>query len=266
MEPGKIADSFDSMKRGLALALLFLGLFGCGKDTSRVCRGPSEVLLFNGEGVDDSSWRNLETVLMQEGLCYDRLDGPALNEKSLKELAQYRAMIFPGGFGDTIAEGIDRKARLRIRKAVREHGVSFLGVCAGAWIAVGPEAETDRTARYGFAVAEGDHLDLYLPNRKPELAAIVKVRFAEGFSRSLVWWGGPSTPEWKNGVVARYPTGEPAISQRFSGQGLVLVTGPHPEANTDWYADSGEDPDGLDHDLTARLIWAVLRKNPLPTF
>jgi len=148
---------------------------------------------------------------------------------------------------------------------VRERGVSFLGICAGAWVAVGPDPG-EKAASYGFAVVTGSILNLFLPGGYEPVADIVKVSFPNGSSRNLVWWGGPYTPEWQHGVVARYDTGQPAISQTWAGNGFVIVTGPHPEAPQGWRSTAGNDPDGLDYDIATDLIEAALRRVPLPAF
>jgi hypothetical protein len=132
---------------------------------------------------------------------------------------------------------------------------------------VGPEADTDKTANYGFAVADGQHLSAWYPDGDTSLVAdIVEVDFPDGSKRNLVWWGGPSTPEWEGGVVARYPNGRPAISESWSGKGYVVVSGPHPEAPQGWRATAGADPDGLDYDVAIDMIQAALNKQPLAAF
>jgi hypothetical protein len=82
----------------------------------------------------------------------------------------------------------------------------------------------------------------------------------------MIWWDGPATPAWSGGVIARYPDGKPAISQTRTGLGFVIVSGPHPEAPASWQWDSGTDPDGVDHDIAAKLIRAAMNKTPLPAY
>jgi hypothetical protein len=128
------------------------------------------------------------------------------------------------------------------------------------------EAETDATASYGMAVAKGQILSLYYPDGQLPAAAMVDVSFADGSHRDLVWWGGPSTPEWSGGVVARYKDGKPAISETWSGKGYVVISGPHPEAPQGWRATAGNDSDGLDYDIAIAMMNAALKKQPLPAF
>jgi hypothetical protein len=64
-------------------------------------------------------------------------------------------------------------------------------------------------------------------------------------------------------VLARYPNDEIAALTAPFGAGVVGVVGPHPEATSDWYQDTGlVDPDGLDTDLGHDLVDAVLRDAP----
>ncbi len=224
------------------------------------------VLLFNGSGVSTSDWQTTEEIVKSQSLSYRLVNSAQLNAMTLDELASFGVMIVPGGSGGTITSGLTPETRLRVRKAVRERGLGYVGFCAGAWVAVGPEAATDRVASYGIAIAAGAILDLYLPGGVVPTAAIVDVFFPNQVHRNLVWWGGPITPEWQNGVIARYETGDPAISQTWAGKGLVLVSGPHPEAPEGWRATAGNDPDGLDYDIAIDLIQAALTKTPLPAF
>jgi hypothetical protein len=132
---------------------------------------------------------------------------------------------------------------------------------------VGPEATGTATASYGMAVAPGRVLDAFYPNDDTSLiAAMVPVKFADGTSRQMVWWGGPTTPEWSGGVVARYSTGEPAISETFSGKGYVVISGPHPEAPQGWRATAGYDSDGLDYSVAIAMINAAITRQPLTAY
>ena len=226
----------------------------------------TEVLLFNGSGVSTSDWQTTEEIVKSQSLSYRLVNSAQLNAMTLDEMASFGVMVVPGGSGGTITSGLTPETRLRVRKAVRERGLGYVGFCAGAWVAVGPEATTDKVASYGMAIAAGAVLDLYLPGGFEPVAAIVEVFFPDQSHRNLVWWGGPITPEWQNGVIARYETGDPAISQTWAGKGLVLVSGPHPEAPEGWRATAGNDPDGLDYDIAIDLIQAALTKTPLPAF
>ncbi len=224
----------------------------------------TDALIFNGLGVSTSDWQNTERIVRDEGLSYELANTAQLNAMSAEKLASFGVIIVPGGSGGTIYSNLTAATRLRVRKAVQEAGVGYVGFCAGAWVAVGPEATGNATAAYGMAVAPGAVLDYYYPPGKSNVTAMVDVIFAGGENRSLVWYGGPATPEWKGGVVARYDTGEPAISQIRSGKGFVVISGPHPEAPQGWRSAAGYDRDGLDYDIALAMIRAATTGEGMP--
>lgn len=225
-----------------------------------------DVLIFNGKGISTSDWQTTEKIVKGMGLSYSLINSSEMNAMTLTKLRSYGMIIVPGGYRGGIMSGLTNSAQLKIRKAVREYGVSYLGFCAGAFAAVGTLAKTDIVSEYDLAVAYGKHLSVWWPNSTRPTADMVKVTFADKSTRWLVWWGGPSTPEWRGGVIARYSNGKPAISQAWANKGFIILTGPHPEAPQGWRNEAGYDPDGLDYALTRKLINAALRRTPLPAF
>jgi hypothetical protein len=225
----------------------------------------TDVMLFNGTGISTSDWQSTEQIVKSQGLSYDLVNSGQLDAMSVDQMAGYGLMIVPGGSGGTITSGVSGTTRIRVRQAVRDRGMSFLGFCAGAWVGIGPDPGSNAPS-YGFALVPGPLLAEYLPGGKQPTAAIVPVSFPNGSVRDLVWWGGPETPQWSKGVIAKYETGKPAISESWAGKGYVIVSGPHPEAPQGWRATAGNDPDGLDYDIAIELIQAALKKEPLPTF
>lgn len=227
----------------------------------------TDVLLFNGTGVSTSDWQSTEQIIQDHGWSYQLVNSAQLNAMSLDEIGSFGAIVVPGGSGGSIAGGITSAAQLRLRQAVRDRGVGYVGFCAGAWVAVGPESSGDSVAGYGFAVAPGNVLDAFYPGGNTSLtAAMVPVSLPDGSSRQLVWWGGPSTPEWAGGVIGRYDDGTPAISETLSGKGFVVISGPHPEAPQGWRATAGNDSDGLDYDLAIAMIDSAITRKPMKAF
>ncbi|KAA0016578.1 hypothetical protein FOY51_26015 [Antrihabitans cavernicola] len=127
------------------------------------------------------------------------------------------------------------------REDLREYvhsGGRYLGFCLGAYLA-------GRTP--GFGLLPGD-TDQYI--RTPG-ATVDSTRPA---IVDVSWRGTPETLYFQDGatvvldepgenedvdVLARYRNGEiAALAHRF-GSGRVAVVGPHPEATSDWFADSG---------------------------
>jgi glutamine amidotransferase-like uncharacterized protein len=226
-----------------------------------------QILLFNGIGISTSDWQSLEQIIKSMGVTYQLVNSSALTAMSLTDMEQFKLILIPGGNSNTINSNLSLATRIRVKQAVRDGGVSYLGICAGAFAAVGIDTKSNTTAYYGFAVAQGSYLTEWYPQGNTSLiAAVPTIAFADGTHRSIIWYGGPFTPEWPGGVIARYPDGKPAISQTWTGMGFVIVSGPHPEAPPNWQYDSGPDPDGLDYDIAIKLIRATLDRKPLPTY
>lgn len=226
-----------------------------------------KILLFNGQGISTSDWETTLLILKDMNLETQTANSAQLEAMTVDQLKEFSLIIVPGGKASTISSGLSAAARVRVRQAVRDHGVSYLGICAGAWAGVGLEANTNTETSYGFLVIYGSHLANWWPNGNTSAVAdVVPVSFADGRTRQLVWYGGPATPEWPGGVVARYSDGKPAISQAYSGKGFVVLTGPHPEAPEGWRNTAGTDPDGLDYDIAKELINSALNRAPMNHF
>jgi hypothetical protein len=226
-----------------------------------------QILLFNGIGTSTSDWQSLEQIIKSMGVSYRLVNTAALTAMPLTDMLKYKLILIPGGNSNTINSNLSLATKIRVRQAVRDGGVSYLGICAGAYAAVGIDTRSNTTAYYGFGVAQGNYLTRWYPATNPSaIATVPMISFADGTRRNIIWYDGPFTPEWAGGVVARYPDGKPAISQTWTGIGFVIVSGPHPEAPPSWQYDSGTDPDGLDYDIAVKLIRATLDRKPLPVY
>jgi glutamine amidotransferase-like uncharacterized protein len=227
----------------------------------------TDVLLFNGAGISTSDWQTTEQIIKGMGLTYQLANSSQLDAMSLDDMAKFGMIIVPGGHAGTITSGLKAATRVRVRQAVRDRGISYLGICAGAFVAVEAGANSDQTTSYGFPVVEGAHLPMWWPNGNTSaVAAVTPITFATGAQKYLVWYGGPSTPEWTNGVIARYNNGKAAMSETWSGKGFVVISGVHPEAPQGWRNTAGQDPDGLDYEIMRSLVTAALQRKPLPTY
>jgi glutamine amidotransferase-like uncharacterized protein len=225
----------------------------------------TDVLLFNGAGISTSDWQTTEKIVKGMGLTYKLVNSAGLDAMSVDDMAKFGMFLVPGGHAGGITSGLKATTRVRVRQAVRDRGVAYLGICAGAFVAVESGAEGDQTTSYGFPVVEGAHMPVWWPNGNTSaIAAVVPVTFADGSKRQLVWYGGPATPEWSGGVIARYANGKPAMSQTTFHKGFVVISGPHPEAPQGWRNTAGSDSDGLDYDIMEKLVTATLTRKPLP--
>lgn len=221
-------------------------------------RGDSEVLIFAGA----SSWRpeirSLSRILTDHGISVEESTSPQLDAMSFEQLSEYSLLVFPGGNSIAMAASLSSDTHLKIRRAVRENGVSYLGFCAGAWAAIGPG---------GFEILAGPTLAYNYLSRDGRSYAMSRAEFPDGSRRDLLWYGGPITPDAPGGVVAKYPDGTPAITQLRAGQGFVILSGLHPAAVPEVISDlSLSDSDGLDHDLAWKMLDSAIRRKAMNAF
>ena len=91
--------------------------------------------------------------------------------------------------------------------------------------------------------------------------------FADGTTKDILWYGGPVTPNTPHGVVARYPDGNPAISEMWSGNGFVILAGGHPTATTATLTALGvHSSDGAHQEVAWDMIQAALTQVPMGAF
>ncbi|MGW6376649.1 BPL-N domain-containing protein [Rhodococcus sp. NPDC055112] len=148
----------------------------------------------------------------------------------------------------------------RHRNTVREYvagGGRYLGFCLGGYLA---------GATPGFDLLPGD-TDRYISTERSEVAGpqatVVDVRW-RGRPLPMYFQDGPTfeLPQlFPPGmyVLAAYANGQvAALTARF-GAGRVGVVGPHPEADADWFTDSGlPTPAGVGTVAGLDLIDAVM--------
>ena len=228
-----------------------------------------QVLIYDGVATAFGDTESLASILEQHGMTYQLATSDELNEMSVEQLGKFQLILWPGGYAGVMSASLDGAAREKIRKTVNEQGVSYLGICAGAFIAVSPSAASGSDGPdWGLSIIPSESLlPYYHLENKGIGEAMVDVQLSGGQTRSLVWWGGPDFPEVSQGVVARYSDNHhPAIIQTKAGKGFVILSGPHPEAPQSWRDKLGlQDSDGLDLDLAWKLIEAAMKRQPLPT-
>lgn len=227
----------------------------------------TDALIFNGTGVWADEVASLKYILASNGATYQDVTSDELDRMSIEELTQFGILIFPGGGGATQTKSLSAETHARLREAVQVWGVGYIGFCAGAFIAVAPAPEPGKDVSYGLGIVDGPELDYYYLEYQNKTIAMTLETFADGTQRDLLWYGGPVTPNIPGGVVAKYPNGDPAITQVWSGKGFVMLSAIHPAASQrirDYYG--LKDRDGLDFDLTWKLISATLSQKPLKAF
>lgn len=170
-------------------------------------------------------------------------------------LAQATLYAQPGGATLGPAWRRMRKHSKRVRRFVAGGG-RYLGFCLGGYLA---------GATPGFDLLPGD-TDQYIATDRATVDStrptLVEVDWRDD-RRSLYFQDGatfqvrPQTPDLD--VIATYPNGEIAALAVPFGDGRVAVVGPHPEADGDWFADSGIRPPADDSQIAGlELIDAVM--------
>jgi glutamine amidotransferase-like uncharacterized protein len=226
----------------------------------------ADALIYNGVGTANLDAQALAQIVSQHGLTYRLVDSEELNAMSLEELSNYGVMIWPGGYAGQMTSSLHPETRQRIREAVNLRGVSYVGFCAGAFMAVSPAPSEGGAPDWGLSLISGEILPYYYLEDEGVEYSMVPVSLSSGPKRDLIWWGGPTFPRSARGAVGRYPNGEAAIVEGWAGNGFVVLSAPHPEAPSVWRDNLGlSDADGSDWDLAWDLIRTALDRKPLPT-
>lgn len=227
----------------------------------------TDVLLFTGPGTWSSEISSLENILTSHGATFQAIGATELNAMTVDQIAQYGLLIFPGGEGGTEAGALSAETHAHLREAVQSRGVSYLGFCAGAFIAVAPAPQGNQDVSYGLGVVNGPLLQYYYLESQGIDIAMTEESFADGAQADLLWYGGPVTPNTPGGVIAKYPTGDPAISEMKSGNGFVILSAVHPTATQTLLNELGmTSTDGTHTDIAWNLIHGALYQAPLPAF
>ena len=209
----------------------------------------------------------LESIADKNGWTYREVTSEEMDALTPEQLADFGAIVWPGGYAGEMSDSIQPATRQRLHDAVNNNGVGFVGICAGAFIAVSPAAKSGEAGpAWGLSIMDAPILDYYHLTDEGVDDQMVDIVFPNNQHRQMVWWGGPKTPEYPGGVVARYADNkDPAISETWAGKGLMVISGPHPEAPQSWRDKLGlTDSDGLDQDTAAQLISAAMFAKPLP--
>jgi glutamine amidotransferase-like uncharacterized protein len=222
-------------------------------------------MVFAGDGTWASEVSSIESILSSNGATYQEVSSAQLDAMSVDDIAKFGMMIFPGGAGGTEAGSLSAQTHANLRSAVQDRGVGYVGFCAGSFIAEAPAPAAGQDVSYGLGVVNGPVLDYYyLENQGTDIAMTLET-FADGTTADILWYGGPVTPN--TGVIAKYPDGNPAISEMWSGKGYVILSGVHPTATQAILSAVGmTSTDGVHLDLTWKLFNAVLHQTPLPSF
>lgn len=263
-------------KGTLFCLLLFTacGLPSGGSGVARPQRPPSSfrgssnpVLILQGASIWPAEVDSLADILIEHKVSYREIDPSELEQMPLGDLDAYSLLIIPGGDAPTITASMSATTHAKLRTAVQERGLNYLGFCAGAWLAVAPAPEPGQDTSYGIGLVDLPLEEQTIFYKQQKHFTITQAVFPDGSRRDMLWYGGPITPDVPGAVVARYPDGKPAISQLHSGNGFVIVSGLHPTANQPILDALGlSDPSAIAPDFAWKLLDSAMRQSPLPAY
>jgi glutamine amidotransferase-like uncharacterized protein len=218
------------MRRGSPLAhaalagLLASGLTACDPPAP-VGRAP--ILLFVGNGTSPGDVAAVERVLDDGHLAYATATSAQLNRMSASQFTAYRLILVPGGNFIDMSASLTRRAAANVHDAVRG-GVSYLGICAGAFL-----AGDGRGSYNSFDLTSGARFGFYGAERRGIRKAAVAIAGVDSPPIEHYWEDGPELTGW-GAVVGKYPDGTPAVVEGTAGRGWVILAGIHPEAPEAW--------------------------------
>lgn len=198
----------------------------------------THVAIYRGPaGCDDCS-ENVKNALLQLSPSYqiDFVGKDEVIDITPQNLARYDLYVQPGG-GQDIPAALDSFGDARV-EAIRDYvakGGRYLGLCMGAYLADNsnfgliPQDLDSEAGRPGFEVAGIED-------------AAVRVVWG-GKADKVFYQDGPYFPK-ANGrapytVIATYHNGDVAAAQYRYEKGVVVLSGPHPEAGREWFENAG---------------------------
>ncbi len=218
------------------------------------------VLVFNGTGTIANDVTAVESIVKTAGLAYHTANSSQLDGMTQSQLAAYRLFIVPGGDSITIGKNLSARATSNVRAAVEQNGMNYLGICAGGFFG-------GFSAYYnGLNLTSGTWFSFYADYNKGIHKEPVMISFPSQGALDIYWQNGPDLSGWGS-VVGKYPNGHPAIVEGHWGQGLVILSGVHPEAPASWRIGMNfQTPVDVDLAYAGKLVNAALNGSMLPHY
>ncbi len=220
------------------------GLRGCA---------PRLLAVYDAEGIGGSGPPRLERIAAErlDGAGVYRVCGEDIRDGALGPAT---GVVFPGGSGRGIGDGLQAEGRQRVRDFL-DAGGGYLGVCAGAYFA-GSGLDNYLHAirlRHSQPWTRGrDMVDIELTPEGQALfgaeQSVLRTRYANGPVFLAADQPDGGDPDFV--VLARFKTastdgrgqvrdemvGEAAIGARNYGRGRLLIISPHPETHPEHHA------------------------------
>src|SRR5262245_6219312 len=217
--------------------------------------GPATVLLFNGSGTSPNDVAAIAKILNENHFSYTTASSGQLNGMSESQLSAYHLLIVPGGNFEQIGNGLASSTTSNVRNAVRV-GLNYLGICAGAFLA-------GNSPYNGLNLTSGVQFGFYALEGQGVRKAAVPIAIAGSPALDHYWEDGPQLTGWGD-VVAKYSDGTPAIVEGSFGDGLVILSGIHPEAPESWRGGmTFTTPASVDNAYAATLVDAAVNRTRL---
>jgi glutamine amidotransferase PdxT len=222
-----------------------------------------EVLLLAIKGATSDDIADTAKAITNAGYTYTTLYSEDLNSTtiwSVSDIAQYKLIVNPGGDSITMGQNLTAAATAKIHDAVVNYGVSYLGICAGAYMA-------EKAGSYNVYDLAGTWFAPYAAS----VHTVYQIKFSHSKApMNLVYWDGPELSGFGN-IIGTYPNGDTAITEFNSGKGFVLLSAVHPEsedANDNWGGLSTYTTQDKTQDwaYAVRLVKAAYTRVPLPHF
>ncbi len=220
--------------------------------------GLAPILLFSGTGTSAGDVAALERILTRERLAYSTVNSQQLNGMTEAQMGRSRLLIVPGGNFEQIGLNLTADTTANVRSAVRK-GLHYLGICAGAFFA-------GDSPYNGLNLTSGRRFGFYALEAQGIRKAPVAIADAGGQTLDQYREDGPQLTGWGS-VAARYPDETPAGVEGRFGEGLVILSGVHPEAPESWRGGmTFRTPARVDNDYAVALIRAALKGEELRHF
>lgn len=208
-----------------------------------------DVLVYRDRGVCAENCAEAIGVLAEQKL--GSVKYVKASQITAQNLKNAKLWIQPGGDAIEMSETVTPAQKELLRDFVRNGG-TYLGICAGAFFADHYADDFNKVQGLGFI--PGVSKD-FLPGQPDD--TVLKIFW--GLNPRFMYFQAGATFEFDASrpvqTLARYLDGRPAIAQFRYGKGIVLLSGPHPEAPSEWLAATGlNDPDGEDFDIAFDLL------------
>ena len=133
----------------------------------------TDAMLFVGDGTWSTEISSIENIFSAHNVTYQEVTSAQLDAMAVTDLAKFGMLVFPGGEGGTEAGSVSAQTHANLRAAVQQYGVSYIGFCAGSFIAVAPAPAAGQDVSYGFGVVNGP---LLITTNSKIRGSIIKAR------------------------------------------------------------------------------------------